>query len=156
MTRERIALGADHRGVALKRRVLDHLKARGLPAEDLGTMSTESCDYPEIAHDVASRVDDGSVDRGILICGSGIGMAMAANKHAGVRAALCNDLEAAEMSRRHNDANVLCLAADRLDGWPDEKVGQLLDVWLDTPFEGGRHQRRVEKIAIAADSPSRR
>ncbi len=151
-----IAIGADHRGVTLKQQIVEQLRGAEITVDDCGTNSSESCDYPDVAHQVADRVSDGSADRGILICGSGIGMSMAANKHPAIRAALCHDRQAAEMSRRHNDANVLCLAADRLDHLPDGDVHDLVDVWLKTEFEGGRHQRRVDKIPLTAAVPSQR
>lgn len=140
----RVAIGADHRGVALKAKVKDILDRGGHSVEDVGAHSSESVDYPDFAAAVASRVSSGQADRGILICGTGTGMCIAANKFAGVRAANCQDELTAQMSRRHNDANVLCLPADLLGEKPIEG---LVAAWLDTAFEGGRHARRVEKIA---------
>jgi ribose 5-phosphate isomerase B len=139
----KIALGSDHRGFEPKRRIHGLLKSWGHELLDLGTCESESCDYPDFAYQVALRVARGEVDRGILVCGTGIGMSIAANKVPGVRAALCHDSITAEMSRRHNDANILCLSADLLG---DELIERLLHIWLETQFEGGRHQRRVDKI----------
>lgn len=146
-----IAIGADHRGVALKNSIAAWLEERHWHIEDCGTDSTESCDYPDFAHEVARRVSDGDATRGILICGSGIGMSMAANRHPAVRAVLCHDLFDAEMSRRHNDANVLCLAADRLESWSTEAIHEMVAMWMQTGFDGGRHQRRVDKIELSAN-----
>jgi ribose 5-phosphate isomerase B len=147
---DRIAIGSDHRGVAIKARLSAILRFRGLVITDCGTMSVESCDYPDIAHDVAEKVACGEADRGILICGSGIGMSIAANKHPAIRAALCHDRHSAEMSRRHNDANVLCLSADRMESMPVPEQDTIIETWLTTGFEGGRHQRRVDKIPVPA------
>jgi len=141
----RIAIGSDHRGVQLKAKIVELLEGLGHEVEDVGPRVETSVDYPDYAAQVASKVSAKQVDRGILICGTGIGMAIAANKFAGVRAAPCNDELTAEMSRRHNDLNVLCLSADLLGGSP--RVEPLVKTWLDTAFEGGRHGRRVEKIS---------
>jgi ribose 5-phosphate isomerase B len=141
----RIAIGSDHRGVQLKAKIVELLDGLGYEVEDVGTREETSVDYPDYAAQVASKVSAQQVDRGILICGTGIGMAIAANKFVGVRAAPCNDELTAEMSRRHNDLNVLCLSADLLGGSP--RVEPLVKTWLDTAFEGGRHARRVEKIS---------
>ena len=138
-----IAIGSDHAGFQLKSRVADLLREGGHAAEDLGTGDTSSVDYPDFAHRVAAAVAGGQAERGILICGTGIGMSMAANRHPGVRAALCHDAYTAEMARRHNDANLLCLGARVLG---DGVAEQVLQVFLETPFEGGRHQRRVDLI----------
>lgn len=145
---QNIAIGSDHRGVALKSRLTAHLQAQNLSVVDCGTMTSESCDYPDIAHRVAEKVACGEAGRGILICGSGIGMSIAANKHPAIRAALCHDTHGAEMSRRHNDANVLCLSADGIESMPVAEQDAIIDKWLTTDFEGGRHQRRVDKIPI--------
>jgi ribose 5-phosphate isomerase B len=139
----RIAIASDHRGYQLKEKVLGMLRGKGHEIEDDGTLSDESVDYPDFAAIVAAKVSSGQVDRGILICGTGIGMAIAANKFRGVRAAACNDEVTAEMSRRHNDANVLCLSADLLS---PRVVERMIEIWIDTDFEAGRHLRRVEKI----------
>jgi ribose 5-phosphate isomerase B len=139
----RIALGSDHRGYHLKEQIASLLRSKGHDVEDEGACNTESCDYPDFAAMVARKVSQGSVDRGILICGTGIGMAIAANKFPGVRAAPCTDEVTAEISRRHNDLNVLCLSGDMLS---PRVVERMVDVWMSTAFEGGRHERRVEKI----------
>jgi ribose 5-phosphate isomerase B len=139
----KIAVGSDHRGFDVKRRVVTLLQQMGHEPEDVGAAGKESVDYPDFAFLVAKAVSEGRADRGILVCGSGIGMCIAANKVKGVRAAPCHDNITAEMSRRHNDANVLCLSADLLGG---ELIERMIRIWLDTPFEGGRHARRVEKI----------
>ena len=109
----------------------------------MGTFTPEAVDYPDVASLVAPLVSQGQVDRGILVCGTGLGMCIAANKFSGVRAALCHDDLTAEMSRRHNDTNVLCLSADLLG---ERLIDRMIELWLSTPFEGGRHARRVEKI----------
>ena len=140
----RIALGADHAGVQLKADIKKFLDERGVPYTDFGTNSTDSVDYPDFAETVAHAVADGSHDRGLLFCGSGIGMAMAANKVPGVRAASVVDDVSTKLSREHNDANVLALG-ERLT--PAETARQLVATFLDTPFGGGRHQRRVDKIS---------
>src|ERR1022692_282487 len=139
-----IVIGNDHRGVEIKRRLLDLVRSMGHEVLDIGTDGAESVDYPDYANEVGKRVGSGEMERGLLICGTGIGMSMAANKLRGVRAAACQDVLTAEMSRRHNDANVLCLSADLLG---EDQMMQMIRIWLDTPFEGGRHARRVEKIA---------
>lgn len=139
----RIAIGSDHRGFAVKQKLIELLKQLGQEAVDVGTNSTESCDYPDIACVVAGQVSRREVDRGILICGTGIGMSIAANKFPGVRAAPCHDDLSAEMSRRHNDLNVLCLSADMLG---EKLIDRMVEIWLNAEFEGGRHARRVEKI----------
>lgn len=139
----RIAVGSDHRGFEVKRRVIAQVQRLGHEPIDVGCFNEENCDYPEYALKVAQSVSQGEVHRGVLICGTGIGMSMAANKVPGVRAALCHDSITAEMSRRHNDANVLCLSADLLG---DELVERMVRIWLETEFEGGRHARRVERI----------
>lgn len=140
----RIAIGSDHRGVQVKCKVIELLERLQHTVVDAGTNSGEAVDYPEIAAHVGRLVAEGEVDRGILICGSGIGMAIAANKIHGVRAAPCHDDLTAEMSRRHNDLNVLCLSADMLG---EKLIDRMVEIWLRTEFEGGRHARRVDKIA---------
>ncbi|MCS7045553.1 MAG: ribose 5-phosphate isomerase B [Gemmataceae bacterium] len=139
-----IAIGSDHRGVDAKRRLVASLQAQGHSVIDVGAFSHESVDYPDVALEVAQRVSSHAVERGILICGTGIGMCIAANKLRGIRAAPCHDSITAEMSRRHNDANILCLSADLLG---EELMERMVRIFLETPFEGGRHLRRVEKIA---------
>ncbi|MBY0528300.1 MAG: ribose 5-phosphate isomerase B [Gemmataceae bacterium] len=139
----KIAVASDHRGFEVKRRIVTLLQKLGHPVSDLGPDSRDSVDYPDFAFQVAHAISTGQADRGILICGTGIGMAIAANKVSGVRAAPCHDSVTAEMSRRHNDANVLCLSADLLG---EELIERMVVIWLATDFEGGRHARRVEKI----------
>jgi ribose 5-phosphate isomerase B len=140
----RIAIGSDHRGVAARVRLIGLMERLGNEVVDCGSHGEEAVDYPDVAADVARRVSEGSVDRGILLCCTGVGMAIAANKLPGVRAATCHDEVTAEMSRRHNDLNVLCLSAEMIGPELQEKM---LRTWLETPFEGGRHARRVAKIA---------
>jgi len=140
----RIAVGCDHRGHEIRGKLVDFLRSLGHDVLDLGVFSDEPVDYPDVAAAVASRVSRGDVERGILICGTGLGMCIPANKFPGVRAAPCHDDLTAEMSRRHNDLNVLCLSADLLG---ERLIDRMLEIWLQTPFEGGRHARRVEKIA---------
>jgi ribose 5-phosphate isomerase B len=139
----RIAIGADHRGFSIRTKVAELLKQLGHEVEDVGTFSPEAVDYPDIAAEVANRVSRGQVERGILVCGTGLGMCIAANKFHGVRAAPCHDDLTAELSRRHNDSNVLCLSADLLG---ERLIDRMIELWLNTPFEGGRHARRIEKI----------
>jgi ribose 5-phosphate isomerase B len=139
----RIAIGSDHRGYMVKCKVIELLHRLQHEVVDIGPDNSESIDYPDIAFDVGRRVAANEVERGILICGSGIGMCIAANKIPGVRAAPCHDDLTAEMSRRHNDLNVICLSADMLGA---RLIDRMVEIWLETPFEGGRHARRVEKI----------
>ena len=138
-----IAVASDHAGVDMKTEICRVLRNLGLEVEDLGPSEATSVDYPDYAHLMARAVSDGRIDRGILICGTGIGMSMAANRHPGVRAALCHDAYTAEMARRHNDANVLCMGARAIGGGVAEQIAR---VFVETPFEGDRHQRRVAKI----------
>jgi ribose 5-phosphate isomerase B len=138
-----IAIGSDHRGFGVKQRLVKLLEQLGHQPFDTGTFSIEYADYPDYAFKVAERVGNGEAERGILVCGTGIGMCIAANKVAGVRAAPCHDIVSAEMSRRHNNANVLCLSADLLG---EEIIERIVRIFLETQFEGGRHARRVEKI----------
>jgi len=139
----RIAVGTDHRGYSIRSKVIELVKRLGHEVEDVGSYSGDAVDYPDIAAAVARKVSHGEADRGILVCGTGMGMAIAANKFHGVRAAPCHDDLTAEMSRRHNDSNVLCLSADLLG---QRLIDRMVELWLSTPFEGGRHARRVEKI----------
>jgi ribose 5-phosphate isomerase B len=139
----RIALGSDHRGFNVKQKIADLLRRFQHEVEDVGAHGQESVDYPDVAAIVGNKVSRGEVDRGILICGTGIGMSIAANKFPGVRAAPCHDDITAEMSRRHNDLNVLCLSADLLG---EKLIDRMVEIWINTEFEGGRHARRVEKI----------
>ena len=140
---ERIPIGSDHAGFALKQQLINELRAEGYQPDDLGTYSTESTDYPDFAHAVASQVEHGEAARGILLCGTGLGMAYAANRHAGVRAAVVWSPEVAELARSHNDANVLVLPARFVT---EADALSILRTWLQTPFEGGRHSRRIAKI----------
>ncbi len=139
----RIALGSDHAGFDLKEFVREHLSARGVEVVDLGTDSTVSVDYPDYARKVCEAVLDGSADRGVLFCGTGVGMSMMANRFRGIRAALCHDHLTALAARSHNDANVLVLGG-RIIG--TGLAREIVDTWLDTPFEGDRHERRIRKF----------
>ena len=139
----RIALGSDHRGYRVRRQLIELLNERGLGVMDLGAHSEDSVDYPDYALQVGEAIARGDADRGILICGTGMGMAMAANKISGIRATSVHDDFTAELSRRHNDSNVLCLSADLLG---ERLIEHILDVWLETEFEGGRHARRIDKV----------
>lgn len=139
----RISLASDHRGTAIKGRLSQRLTDAGYTVFDEGTHGEEAVDYPDFAQVVADKVSRGEADRGILICGTGIGMAIAANKFPGVRAAPCYDEVMVELSRRHNDVNVLCLPGDLIG---DRPVDDLVLLWLRTDFEGGRHARRIGKI----------
>lgn len=146
---EIIPIAADHAGFELKERLVRELRAWGYEPLDLGTSSADSVDYPDYAHPLAARIEQGEARRGILLCGTGLGMAYAANRHAGVRAAVAWNPEVAELARTHNDANVLVLPAR----FVSEGEGvEILRRWLDTGFEGGRHSRRVEKIEKATPS----
>lgn len=147
----RIAVGADHAGVGLKDALVSWLRARGEVVTDLGTHGNGSVDYPDFAQAVAREVASSAVDRGILVCGSGIGMAIAANKVPGIRAAVATERESAFLSRSHNDANILALGA-RLTS--DDTARELVTVFLETPYEGGRHQRRVDKIHAIEQDPT--
>jgi len=140
----RIAVGSDHRGVTARKRLIGLLERLGNEVIDCGSEGEQPVDYPDVAADVARRVSAGTVDRGILLCCTGVGMAIAANKLDGVRAATCHDEVTAEMSRRLNDLNVLCLSAELIGPEAQDKI---IRTWLTTPFEGGRHARRVAKIA---------
>ncbi len=139
----KVALGCDHGGFLYKQKVIDYLKARNIEFVDVGTYTREACDYPDIARNVTELVASGQVDRGILICGTGIGMSITANKTRGIRAALCGDTYSARVSRAHNNANVLCLG-ERVIG--EHLALDIVDIWLKTGFEGGRHKRRVDII----------
>ena len=140
----KIAVASDHRGFSVKDKILSQVTQLNHEGQDFGPSSADICDYPDFGAKAAKAVSDGQVDRAILICGSGIGMCIVANKFRGVRAALCHDDLTAEMSRRHNDANILCLSADLLG---DRLASRMVELWLETPFEGGRHARRIGKIA---------
>jgi ribose 5-phosphate isomerase B len=139
-----IAIGADHAGFVLKERIREMLEAQGHRVIDKGTHSTESCDYPDFAFPVAADVACGRADRGILVCSTGVGMSIAANKVPGVRAALGTSVDEVRLTRSHNDANVLTLGAKYLDA---AAAGELVDAFVSTGFEQGRHQRRLAKIS---------
>ena len=141
----KIAVGNDHRGVGVKQRVVGLLAELGHEVTDVGASGPASVDYPDFAIPVAEAVAAGKADRGVLICATGHGMCIAANKVFGVRAANCRDLIDAEMSRLHNDANVMCLSADLIS---EDAMERMVKTWLGTRFEGNRHSRRVEKIAL--------
>ncbi|WP_419190054.1 ribose 5-phosphate isomerase B [Stieleria marina] len=147
----RICLGSDHRGVRIKARLVQTLTSNGFDVSDEGTCTDEAVDYPDVAQQVARKVSCGEADRGILICGTGIGMSIAANKFTGVRAAPCYDEVMVEMSRRHNDVNVLCLPGDLIGERP---IDDLVLMWLATKFDGGRHENRVNKIVMLEQSMS--
>lgn len=138
-----IAIACDHGALALKEAIKKHLTERGLEYRDFGTNSLDSCDYPDFAGPAAKAVGSGECDRGIVVCTTGIGVSIVANKVKGVRCALLSDLMSARMTRQHNDTNMMAMGA----GVVGEMLAlKIVDVWLDTPFEGGRHQRRVDKI----------
>ena len=137
----RVAIGCDHGGIDLKNTVITVLKGLGHTVDDQGCNSTESVDYPDFARSVSSLVVEGKCECGILICGTGIGMSMAANRIAGIRAALCNEMFAAKMSREHNNANILCLGA-RVIG--PGLASEIVRTWMTSEFAGGRHQRRID------------
>jgi ribose 5-phosphate isomerase B len=139
----KIAVGSDHGGYELKESIKELFERRNIEYSDFGTFNTDSVDYPDFAQKVTSAVISGGYDRGILCCGTGIGISMAANKAPGIRAALCGDCYSAKMSRLHNDANVLCMGG-RVVG--TGLALEIVNTWLQTEFEGGRHQRRVDKI----------
>jgi len=149
----RIAIASDHRGYAVKAKIVELLAARGIEVLDDGTGGEKSVDYPDFAALVAGKVSAGEAERGILVCGTGIGMSIAANKFPGVRAAPIHDELTAEMSRRHNDLNVLCLAADIIGQSP--RIERLINIWIETQFEGGRHARRIDKIRNLEEDPGK-
>ena len=140
----RIALGCDHNGLELKRLTMGLLQELGHECQDMGCYDTNSVDYPDVAREVAEAVAESRFDHGVLICGTGIGMSISANKVHGIRAALCNDVFSARRARQHNDANVLCLGSDVLGKGPALEV---VTAYVEARFEGERHARRVEKIA---------
>ncbi len=144
MSKVIIPIGADHAGFQLKERVKAHLEAKGYEVKDFGCYSEESIDYPDYAHPVASMVEENENMLGIVICGSGNGINMTANKHQGIRSALCWKKEIAELARQHNNANIIALPARFIT---EEEGLEMVDVFLTTAFEGGRHQNRVNKIA---------
>lgn len=139
----KVVIGSDHGGFEYKEVIIDYLKSNNIEILDVGTFNKESCDYPVIAKEVAKKIVSGEFNRGILVCGTGIGMSIAANKVHGIRASLCGDTYSARMTRQHNDSNVLCLG-ERVIG--ENLMLDIVDIWLKTEFEGGRHQRRVDML----------
>lgn len=144
-----IAIGSDHAGYEAKEKVKKHLESLGVSFKDFGTYSEESCDYPLIAKAVSLSVKSGESEKGILICGSGIGMSIAANKFSGIRAALCKNEETSKLSRAHNNANIVCIGARTTDF---EEIKKIVSAFLETSFESGRHQRRLEQITEIENS----
>lgn len=140
---DKIAIGCDHGGFKLKQKIIEHLRGNNIEFKDFGTYDEESCHYPEIAKKLASEVNAGIFEKGILVCGTGIGISIAANKIKGIRAAVCSDTYSAKMSREHNDANILCLG-QRVVG--EGLALDIVDIWLKSEFEGGRHAIRVNMI----------
>ncbi len=143
-----IPIGADHAGFDLKEEVINHLEQNGYRVRDYGTNSRDSVDYPDYVHPIAEAISNGTYNFGILICGSANGVAMSANKHSNIRAAICWQEEITRLARQHNDANIICLPSRFITV---EEALSMVDVFLSTPFEGGRHQRRVDKIAYAGE-----
>lgn len=141
-----IPIGADHAGFQLKKAIIKHLESQGYEVEDFGCYSEESIDYPDFGHPVAEKVESNPGMLGVLICGSGNGINMTANKHQGIRSALCWKKEIAELAREHNNANIIALPARFVS---EDKAIEMVDTFLNTPFEGGRHERRVNKIACS-------
>lgn len=140
----KIAIGCDHGGITLKDSIVNYLEERGVQIEDFGTFGTESVDYPDFAYKVARSVADGKADKGILMCGTGIGISIAANKVNGIRCALCHNTETARLTALHNDSNVLAMGGRVID---NDTAVNIVKTWLDTPFEGGRHVNRINKIS---------
>lgn len=143
MSQKPFAVASDHAGLELKRNLITELTRRGREVRDFGTDSGDSCDYPDFAHALAAAIESGEVEAGLLVCGTGVGMSIAANRHAGIRAVVCSEPLSARMSRRHNDANVLCLGA-RVVG--QDTALDILDAFLTAEYEAGRHAKRVAKI----------
>ncbi len=141
----KLSIGSDHAGYQYKELISNMLKEKGILVVDKGTHTEESVDYPDYAHEVARSVESKETEFGILICGSGIGVSISANKHTGIRAALCWKVELAELSRRHNNANILCLPARFIS---EELAIKIVTAFLNTQFEGGRHEKRVNKIEV--------
>ena len=146
---KKLVIGCDHAAPELKAVVRDHLIARGFDVVDVGTHTTDSCNYPDYADALCKKIQSGECELGILICGTGIGMSMAANKHKGIRAACCENTFSARMTRMHNDANVLCFG-ERVMGYG--LACDMVDLFVDTPFEGGRHQARVDDLNALDES----
>ena len=149
----KIVIGCDHGGVELKNEIIAHLTKRGVEVTDVGTYTTDSCNYPDYARALCAKIQSGEFERGILVCGTGIGMSMAANKHKGIRAAVCSDTFSARLTREHNDANVLCFGA-RVVGMG--LAFDLVDNFIDADFEGGKHQTRVDMITAIEEAESNR
>lgn len=156
MGEKRVIIGSDHAGFEVKTALIRHLIEKGYDVTDSGTFSTESCDYPAEAHKLCVRIQSGEFPAGILLCGTGIGISIAANKHSGIRAALCSDEKSAELSRQHNDANVCCMGARILD---KKKIFRIADIFLETPaLDEERHRRRqrmlseLEQLCCGSDS----
>lgn len=143
MEKLKIAIGSDHGGFALKEKIIDYLNGKNIEFKDFGTFTNESCDYPVFAKEVALEVSNGRFNKGILICGTGIGVSIVANKVKGIRAALCFDTFCAQMSREHNNANILCMGQRVIN---ESLALEIVDVWLHSDFEGGRHEKRVNMI----------
>ena len=144
-----LVIASDHGGLDLKRELMEHLRQRGVEFEDIGTYTPESCNYPEYAEKAARGVVDGTWEKGILVCGTGIGMSLAANKIRGIRCALCSDCFSAEMCRAHNDANMIALGGRVLG---PELAKRIVDLFLDTEFLGGRHAQRVAMVMALEDT----
>lgn len=140
----KIAIGCDHGGISLKDSIVNYLEERGVQIEDFGTFGTDSVDYPDFAYKVARSVADGKADKGILMCGTGIGISIAANKVNGIRCALCHNTDTAKFTAMHNDSNVLAMGGRVIDA---DTAVNIVKTWLDTPFEGGRHINRINKIS---------
>lgn len=147
MSKLTIAIGADHAGFSCKEKVVEYLRSQDYDIQDKGTYSEDSVDYPDFAHPVADAVQAKDANIGIVICGSGNGVAMAANKHLGIRAALCWNEEITRLARTHNNANVLALPARYIS---DQQAIEMVKIFIDTPFEGGRHEKRAEKIDLTS------
>ena len=146
-----VAIGCDHAGFEFKEAVISFLDGKDVSWKDFGTYSTASVDYPDFAHPVANAVEKGEASFGILICGSGNGVAISANKHQGIRAALCWEEQLAELARKHNNANVICIPARFVR---EESVEKMIEIFMHTDFEGGRHKARVDKISIEEHHPA--
>lgn len=143
MSKEQIGIAVDHGGFTLKQAVSDEIRAAGFDVLDLGTDNEESVDYPDFALKLVNAIRENRVARGVLICGTGIGVSIAANRHPGIRAALCYDEDTATLARQHNDANIICMGARKTD---PAQARNMVRIFLETEFEGGRHARRVEKL----------
>ncbi len=148
----RVSIGSDHRGFEAKQKLVRLMAGLGHEVRDEGTHASASCDYPDYAAAVARDVTSGAADRGVLVCGTGIGMAITANKFPGVRAATCHDEVTAELCRKHNNVNVLCLSGDNLD---EDALAGIVQTWLNTEFEGGRHARRIDQITSIEEEQRR-